>query len=251
MMADAPLIGIPTLSDDAAPGRRPPRFSNNQAYTQAVLAGGGVPVLIPLMADPAPLRVLYRHLDGLLLPGGVDVDPALYGAARDPATEPPDPLRNAVELRLLRWALADGLPVLAICRGLQVLNVACGGTLWQDLDTCRPGPIAHQASAQAGDRALLAHPVTLAPDSRLAAVLGAEEVAVNTLHHQGLADLGADLQPVAWAPDGLCEGLELPGAAFVLAVQWHPEELVTRQAASLRLFTAFCRAAADRAAAVR
>jgi putative glutamine amidotransferase len=248
-MADAPLIGIPTLSDHDAQGRRPPRFSNNQVYAQAVLAGGGVPVLIPLIANPDRLHVLYRHLDGLLLPGGVDIDPGLYGAPRDPATEPPDSLRDEVEVRLLHWALADEVPVLAICRGLQVLNVACGGTLWQDLGMGRPGPIEHRASAQAGDRALLAHTVTVAPGSRLAAVLETEEVAVNTMHHQGIADLGANLQPVAWAPDGLYEGLELPGAGFVLAVQWHPEELVMHQAASLRLFTAFCRTAADRAAA--
>jgi putative glutamine amidotransferase len=248
-MADAPLIGIPTLTDRDAQGHHPVRFSNNTAYSTAVLAGGGIPVLLPLITDRERLRTLYTRLDGLLLPGGVDVDPALYGETALPETESPDPPRDAVELDLLRWALADDLPVLGVCRGHQVLNVALGGTLWQDLARQRPDSLDHRESARKGQRDLLTHPVELAPDSRLAALAGgAGELPVNTLHHQAIRDLGADLRPVAWSPDGLCEGLELPGRAFVLAVQWHPEELVNTQAAAWQLFAAFCAAAAARGA---
>lgn len=123
--------------------------------------------------------------------------------------------------------------------------MACGGTLWQDLARQRPGPIDHRESAARGERAHLAHPVQPVPGSRLAAILGRAPLPVNTLHHQGVRAIGHGLQPGAWAADGLCEGLELPDRRFVVAVQWHPEELFAQQELAHALFSAFCAAASS------
>jgi putative glutamine amidotransferase len=171
-------------------------------------------------------------IDGLMLAGGTDVDPALYGAAREPRTNEPDTVRDKLEGRLLAGALARDVPVLAICRGLQFLNVALGGTLTQHIE-------GHDRRKEPE-----AHTVEIAVGSRLAAILGPGEYVVNSRHHQSVDRVAPGALVTARAPDGVIEGLELPGKRFVLAVQWHPEARTDR--ADLRLFQAFRDAMRDR-----
>ncbi|HZS01723.1 MAG TPA: gamma-glutamyl-gamma-aminobutyrate hydrolase family protein [Chloroflexota bacterium] len=242
--APTPLVGI-TCATLAARGQRPLGFRQNQSYARAVAAAGGLPVLLPLLDDEVALRAVYERLDGVLLPGGGDLNPARYGEIARPecSVEGVDDQRDAVELTLARWALADGKPLLGICRGQQALAVATGGALYQDIPTQLARALAHE---HADARAALVHPIRVEPDSRLAAVLGGAELRVNSIHHQAVARLGDGWRPVAWAPDGVLEGIEQPDHPFALAVQFHPEELVPDHAPSARLFAAFvaaCRAA--------
>ncbi len=240
-----PLIGI-TCATLAPQGARPLGFRQNQSYAHAVAAAGGLPVLIPLLDDEEAVRALYARLDGVLLPGGGDVNPTRYGEAPRPdcQVEGVDDRLDADELAMARWALADGKPLLGICRGQQVLNVAAGGTLYQDLAAQRAGDLRHQHPEA---RAALVHALRVEPGSQLAAALGSAETWVNSIHHQGVARLAPGLRAVAWAPDdGLVEGLEHPGHPFALAVQFHPEELVPAHPPSAALFAAFVAACEGR-----
>jgi putative glutamine amidotransferase len=168
---------------------------------------------------PGVIEAVLPRLDGLLLAGGPDVEPARYGQVPGPHTQPPSTERDEAELRLLAGAVDGGLPVLAICRGMQLLNVARGGTLVQHL----PDVLGSAVHAPLPG-AYSAHPVRVAGGSRLAAVLRRTDVgAVPTYHHQGLAELGAGLVATAWAPDGTIEAVEDPSVPFCLGVQWHPE----------------------------
>jgi putative glutamine amidotransferase len=162
--------------------------------------------------QPAENVTTVAGLDGLLLTGGTDVDSALYGAPRHPETDQPDHDRDSLETALLREALDRDLPVLAICRGLQLLNVALGGTLIQHIE-------GHRCPNQPA-----AHPISIASHSRLESILEVDEYIVNSRHHQCVDQVASGLVVVARAPDNVIEALELPGKRFVLAVQWHPEE---------------------------
>lgn len=237
-MAKLPRIGV-TCSTAATPSGGS-RIQLNGAYAQAIHEAGGLPLLLPPGLDAAALEQVASEIDGLLLPGGVDVDPARYDAARHPTTQVNDAL-DALELPLAQQALAAGLPLLAICRGIQLLNVASGGSLWQDLPSERPSALVHPQRDVPRDH--LAHHLRLEPGSRLAGILGAGELPVNSFHHQGLCHIGDGLRPVGWAEDGVVEAVEGPGA-FVFGVQCHPEELVQSQPVWRRLFTAFVEAAA-------
>jgi putative glutamine amidotransferase len=232
-----PLIGIP-CAPLAATGLRPAGFRQNRSYSRAVAAAGGAPLLLPLLDDEDALCALYAPLAGVLLPGGADVNPAAYGEATRPdcGVEGVDDLLDTVELILARWALADDKPLLGICRGQQTLNVAAGGTLYQDIATQLPDSAPHQYPET---RTALVHTIRVEPDSRLAAVLGADELRVNSIHHQAVARLAAGFRATACAPDGVIEGIEHPTHRFALAVQFHPEELVPDHAPSARLFAAF------------
>jgi putative glutamine amidotransferase len=199
------------------------RSGVNAAYVRAVLRGGGVPlILTPLIGDRYQSEIL-DVLDGVVLTGGEDVDPARYGQDPHPTVQDNvDPLRDAFELALFRDAWARGLPVLAICRGIQLVNVAMGGTLWQDLPTDQPEGLRHN---QPDGRDARTHPVDITPGSRLARALGTTHCAVNSFHHQAIRDLAPGLMVTARAPDGAIEGGEsVEGAPWLLAVQWHPEE---------------------------
>jgi putative glutamine amidotransferase len=231
------LVGI-TCATLALRGERPPGFRQNQSYPRAVAAAGGLPVLLPLLDDEAVLRALYDRLDGVLLPGGGDVNPACYGQSARPEyqVEGVDDRLDRVELTSARWALADGKPLLGICRGQQTLAVATGGTLYQDIPSQVAGALPHQ---HPDARTALVHPIRVEPASRLAAVFGTAELRVNSIHHQAVAHLADGWRPVAWAPDGVLEGMEHPAHPFALAVQFHPEELVPNHAPSARLFAAF------------
>jgi putative glutamine amidotransferase len=207
---------------------------------------GGVPWMIPLFDDDLPtLRAIYERLDGLLIPGGVDMDPRQYGDTILPECGNLDPARDRVELQLAKWAIEDGKPVLGLCRGLQIINVARGGTLWQDLETQRPELVKHDYFPTQGfARQHLAHPVTLEPASRLATLLdGPDTIMVNSMHHQAVRTLGDGLQVTARSPDGVVEALELPGDAFTIGVQWHPEVFEMTDPHTRHLFGGFIAAA--------
>ena len=216
----------------------------SQRYVQVLTAAGAVPWVIPLLqGEEATMRAIYERLDGLFLPGGVDVDPAAYGESRGPLCGRTDPERDWTELLFLRWALADGKPVLAVCRGAQLVNVAVGGSLYQDVAAQHPEAIKHDHYPVDGRRRdELAHEVRLAPGSRLQRLLGTDTLLVNSMHHQGIARLAPGLVAVATSPDGLIEGVEGVTDQFLIGVQWHPEDLVDVDRRMRRLFDAFIEA---------
>lgn len=221
----------------------------SQKYVQVLAQLGAVPILIPLLTnDEQTLREIYERLDGLFLTGGVDVDPARYGEAKADRCGRTDVDRDAVEFQLLHWAMRDSKPVLAVCRGFQVVNVACGGTLFQDVPSQCPTMIKHDyfpPESGTPGRDYLAHEITVSPTTRLGACLDAEKATVNSMHHQGIKTLAPNLTASAWAPDGLIEGIEGKNGHYLVAVQWHPEE-ITNQPGQRRLFTEFLAAAAAR-----
>lgn len=229
-----PLIGIVPLYDTEKQS-----YWMLPGYMRALEACLAVPVMLPLTQDPNELRYFIRECDGLLFPGGQDVDPALYGEAIRPECGELCPARDGMEAALLDAALRLNKPVLGICRGLQFLNVHTGGTLYQDLDAERPG-CAHRME-RPYDRP--AHTVTIERESPLYDIVGRREYGVNSCHHQGVKTLSPRLCAAAVAEDGLVEAAWMPDKHFVLAVQWHPEFSYQKDPASLHLFEAFVKAA--------
>jgi len=176
----------------------------------------------PLIGAALAARALDAA-DALLLTGGEDMDPAWYGAQPSPLTHPPSRERDLFELALFAAARQRGLPILGICRGIQVINVAMGGTLYQDLPSERPGPLDHNPALARTERS---HPVRILAGSRVAAALGRDRVTVNSFHHQAVRDLAPGLLASGWTEDGLIEAVETPdGEPWLLGVQWHPEEM--------------------------
>lgn len=237
-----PLIGIPCHSD-FRDGSRRPVYCNNRAYIHAVERAGGVPVLIPLYEDLSLLDTLLPRLDGLLLSGGADIEPARYGEEPHPLVDEPDKILDEIELFLASWAVQEDIPTLGVCRGMQVLNVALGGTLYQDIDDLRPGSLRH--SRREHPRDFIAHTVEVQPGSHMEQALGTRSVKVNSLHHQAVNKPGNGVVISGHAEDGVAEMLELPGNRFILAVQYHPEEIYLKDAPSASLFQAFVRACAN------
>jgi len=236
-----PVIGLSSYAEPATWGRwvDQPAALLAMNYVAQVAAAGGAPVLLPPV--PGAAEVVAR-LDALVLTGGADIGPAAYGAPAGPYTGPLEPGRDTAEFALLAAALRRGLPVLAICRGLQLLNVASGGTLHQHLPDLVGNDVHRARPGSFG-----AHEVNVAPDSRLGAVLGPAvpggelRFSVPTSHHQAIDRVGDGLVPVAWADDGTIEAVEPAGTGrepFLLAVQWHPEA-----GADPRLFQALLAAA--------
>ncbi len=251
-MSARPLIGVTTQTlqaIDGIPAELPQSWVMNQRYVHSLVSAGAAPVLIPLLADsPEALRAIYERLDGLMVPGGVDISPGEYNEAEHAALGRVDPARDSTELTLTRWALADHKPFLGVCRGLQVLSVALGGTLWQDLTLLRPDSAKHDYFPGGGfTRDHLAHTVEVAANSRLGAALGTGTISVNSMHHQGVRTLGAGLVPTAYAADGLIEGAELKGAGFAVGVQWHPEMFASGEPSVGKLFEDFVGAALNHA----
>jgi putative glutamine amidotransferase len=236
-----PLIGL-TCGDGADAASEDVGLPGT--YARSIYRAGGIPVLIPPARDEAgeeAVAEVLDRVDGLLIPGGVDVDPSYFGEAPHPGLGRVSPDRDALEIPLLRAALRRGTPILAICRGIQVLNVAAGGSLYQDLAQQVPGAIQHRQNAP---RWHASHLVTLAGDSRLAGILGGESAAVNSFHHQAVKRLAPGFVVSAAAPDGVIEAIECPDHPFCLGVQWHPEGMWQRQPVMLELFSALVRAAA-------
>lgn len=241
MSRSAPLIGVSTSITVA---KHPERAYLNSAYLHAVQQAGGVPVPLPPQLSAASLERLGGALHGLLLTGGGDVDPALFGEAPHETLYDVAPARDALEASALSLALRRRLPVLAVCRGIQVLNVALGGSLHQHIADAVGGAVQH---AQTEPRHVATHPVkVLAEGTRLGRIVGAPELAVNSFHHQALRTLGRGLREVAWAPDQVIEAVEHEDPdRFVVAVQWHPEDLVQHDAAARALFGAVVAAARE------
>jgi len=241
-----PLIGISTSELRTPPHVEPLAESDPQRrelalgldYPRAVDAVGGIPVVVPPMAA-SDLEGLMERIDGLLLSGGPDLHPSYYGAQPHDCLGPTEPPLDDFELRMLGLADERELPILAICRGLQALNVSRGGTLWQHLPEDVGGAIEHR---QRQPGRVATHPVDIEPGSLLARTLGETETTVNSFHHQAARDLGRNLRAVARAPDGVVEGLEATDRPFVLAVQWHAESLIGRDD-HRRLFERFVAAA--------
>ena len=232
------MIGVTT---SITVGTTPERAYVNSAYIRAVQDAGGVPVLLPPPLDGEARAALWSLLDGVVLTGGGDVDPARFGQAPHPTVYEVAAERDGLELDLTRHALEARLPLLAICRGIQVLNVALGGTLEQDIPSGVAGALRH---AQAEPRPQPTHRVKVEDGTRLARILGASELEVNSFHHQAVARMGEGLRAVAWSPDGVVEGAEMDeSCGFVIAVQWHPEDLAAHDGTARNLFRALVDAA--------
>jgi putative glutamine amidotransferase len=238
-----PLIGLTTYRKIAQDSGAP-LFGLMQSYVEALAGAGGIPVLIPLGLETQDLSNILRRLDGLILPGGGDIDPSAYHGSLHKQLRGIDDDRDRVEINLAREAVKTEKPFLAICRGHQVLNVALGGTMWEDLASQMPGAIRHDYNGN-GARTDRPHTVQVRRGSRLAAILNNEMVPVNSLHHQGLRDLAPELSISATAPDGLIEGVEIEGHPFAVGVQWHPENLVKIDPAMHKLFTSLVEASAN------
>lgn len=221
-----PIIGI-TGAQTVTSNWSPALVGTRRSYIDAILAAGGLPMLLPPVtaAQSDVLDGYFAHIDGLLIPGGGDIQPHIYGAEKHPKTDNMDALRDDSELYLARKAVATGKPLLGICRGLQVINVALGGTLIQDVPDVVGGPLGHNDSATNEDWEHMAHDLKLVPDSQLAGMLGTDRIPVNSLHHQAIGELGRGLRPVAWSDDGIIEAIEGDGPNFMIAVQCHPEAL--------------------------
>lgn len=219
----APLIGITTYRTSPS-AKAIPVVGAPESYIQAVQNAGGLPLLIPIHLSNAELDDVFSRLDGVLLPGGGDIDPALFHGRAHSAVYGIDTDRDRSEIHLVKRAAQSGKPFFGICRGIQVINVALGGTLFTDIAAQFPQALRHDWYPDI-PREYLAHPVRVEAGSRLAQMTGTTALETNSLHHQGLDQIATPLTAVAWAPDGMIEAVELSTHTFGLGVQWHPENL--------------------------
>lgn len=238
-----PVIGISSHANPTSLARS----AVVQMYVDAVQAAGGAPVAIPLGLDEASIRAIFERLDGILLPGGDDVAPERYRHERHPMLGMIDEGRDELEITLARWALVDDLPILGICRGIQVLAVAAGGTLYQDLPSEWDAALAHDVRDFGRDH--LCHTVTVEDGTHLAEAIACTSAYVNSFHHQAVRDVPDGFIVSARSDDGVVEGIEAPGRGFVVGVQCHPEGMWETTAPQFRgLFHAFVEAARSHAA---
>ena len=231
MARTPPLIGLNCgyQSDARYPVRD--QIGLYTPYYQALLSAGALPVVVPIVDDPAALTEYLNRLDGLMFTGGEDIPPQAYGQKKDPTTQECHPRRFAQDRLLAELVLQREIPVLAICMGLQLVNVVCGGTLIQDIQT----DIQHTPVDPGNDSY---HSIVLEKENLLHHVVGATEIEVNSAHHQAVEKLAPGLRVLARAPDGIVEAVQMTDREFFLGVQWHPERIVER-AEQLRLFEAF------------
>ena len=228
-MSSRPVIGVfPFLNRDGTPHHM------QQDYLDAVGQSGGRAELLTLSTEPADWEAIFARCDGLLFTGGFDLATSLYGQAPVEKAGPGEPVRDPMELHMMRMAHERDFPVFGICRGLQMMNVALGGTLWQDIPSQRSGSIPHEHFDTVGPAF---HEVSLSPFLR--EVMGVARCEVNSYHHQGLDQLAPGVEVIATAPDGLVEGLRVPGKRCFFGVQWHPEVDFRSSEPSRRLFAYF------------
>ncbi len=237
-LSTMPFVAV-TASSAVIDGAR--RIKVNQSYTDALLAAGLLPLVIPPIGDPERAVHVLDAVQGLVLTGGEDVDPERFGEHAHSTTGAPHAARDACEIALAKEAQRRRIPTLAICRGMQVLNVALGGTLIQDIPSELGTAIAHNPG---GDRNARVHRVRIATDSALRDVIGTDSIETNSFHHQALREVASSLRVTASGPDGVIEGVESTDPGWwMIGVQWHPEDLVgTAEAWDRQLFAAFARA---------
>jgi putative glutamine amidotransferase len=242
-----PLIGVTTAVRTIGSSG----ITHCTAYTAIISSlerAGALPVMIPSNVSDSTLRAIYERLDGVLLPGGGDIDPVYFHEDRHPETGEADTLRDNAEVQLVRWAVADDLPLFGICRGHQVINVAMGGTLIQDI----PSQVQHEklrahSLPEDQPRTWRGHEIQLLDaNSRLAQIVGGINLSVNSIHHQAVREAAPGFVVTATSEDGLVEAMEMPNKRFALSVQWHPEDLAADDPYMQGLFDAFVRACSER-----
>jgi putative glutamine amidotransferase len=237
-----PVIGItPSVSSDQLAHGIFDRLILSRNYVEAVLAAGGVPIIFPLLDDhAAPMLDL---VDGVMLSGGADVEPALYGDTDiHPATYGVSPLRDRFEIELIHASLERDAPLLCICRGIQVLNVALGGTLIQDIADQHGTSVQHRQQHDQIDAADAGHHVRAVQGGHLESIYGTQDIAANSFHHQAIRDAAPGLRIEGYAEDGIIEAVSVPTASFAIGVQWHPETMYARHEEHLRPFFALVEA---------
>lgn len=229
-----PIIGITSFNDI----KSEKTFCEvGYSYINSIILSGGIPVVIPIIHDEEALKIYLEMIDGLLLTGGGDIAPLLYG---ENPTEQVDSIsweRDRQEIALCNFASEMGIPIFGICRGLQVINVAFGGTLYQDIHKQIDGTLGHSPSATSRDQ--LYHSVKIDKDSKLYSIFREDEIHVNSFHHQAAKDLGKGLKISAFSTDGIIEAIESQENNFIVGVQWHPEDLVVKHPKFLSLFISF------------
>lgn len=226
-----PMIGVLPLVDTEKES-----FWMLPGYFDGITAAGGVPVMLPLTAGEGALRQLTAACDGFLFTGGQDVSPTVYGAEKSPLCGETNPLRDAMETTMIKLILEADKPLLGICRGIQILNVTLGGTLYQHLPVEYPSTTEHHQTPPY-DKPI--HSVKITPNSPLEKLTGKHSLYVNSYHHQAIQTLAPTLKAMAYSDDGLTEAVYLPSARFVWAVQWHPEFNYKTDDSSMSIFKAF------------
>ena len=230
-----PLIAVTPMHDS-----KEERYVLKAAYMQMLEGLGAVPMIMPLTTDEAVLERFLDLCDGLVLSGGADIDPVRYGQIDEGLCGGISPLRDEVEITLCRRAVERDMPVLGICRGHQILNVALGGTMYQDLKVQQGTIFEHMVPNPVGG---MVHEVAIVPGSPLAALQGAQTMMVNSRHHQAVRDVALGLVVQATSPDGVIESVYLPGKRFVWGVQWHPESIWDISEENRKIAEEFLRAA--------
>ncbi|OQA03904.1 MAG: putative glutamine amidotransferase [bacterium ADurb.Bin400] len=212
----------------------------HHAYTKAVLNAGGIPIILSSIKDSSLIKEYIGLCDGFIFTGGYDIEPSLYNETPHETVTDTDPLRDWFEPRLMQTAMKHDLPILAICRGHQMLNVVRGGTLWQDLPSERPASTVNHRQIEKHD--IPSHSITLQPSTKLFKIVGSPSIMVNSRHHQAIKTLGSDLVATAHSEDGIIEAIEDPNAKFIVGIQSHPEDLIKTTDYAAKIFSTFIQA---------
>lgn len=244
-----PLIGVTAgeIHDRDHPWT-PLAYAQSRTYTDSVIVGGGVPVIVPLTDDTSIMDEFFARIDGWLFAGGNDLEPTLYGQKTGVHVKDFSQVRDTQEVYLMKKALASQKPILGICRGMQLMNVLRGGTLYQDIATELPGKQDHLRSSKERAIEQFAHQLKLDPDSRLASIVGSGTIPSNTHHHQAIKELGEGFVATAWAEDGIIEAIEDRSLPLLLGVQPHPESMLRVEPRWKNLFISLVEASMPRRA---
>lgn len=245
MKSEFPKIGMLCRHDRSLNYGQKPIYAQGEPYIRAISQAGGIPFLIPLNLPESSLRTLYDLAAGVILTGGGDVEPSLYHQEPHSTQGDVQPDRDQDEITVARWAATEGKPLLGICRGIQVMAVSTGGTLWQDVPSELPQATLHDYAYNNNNshpEDYLAHAVELTPSSRLARILETGTVWTNSLHHQAVKSVAEPFQITGQTTDGVVEVIEHTAHPFCIGVQWHPEVLIDQQQAARQIFKAFVEA---------